>query len=104
VKAKSARHRGCRLGFRPSGAHLAKDPSDFWACCEISVGRLTEKLAQLTGAKGKVLERKFNDAFGELVSFRRYAPELERYPGTKHSTLDHDEPNRLERLAPDTGS
>ena len=51
---------------------------DFWSCCELSIGWLQEKLGALYGTKGKTLQRRFDQLFGELVSFKQYAPELER--------------------------
>lgn len=54
------------------------DIADFLASTDISVSRLMERYGHAAGIKGKRLEQEFNAAFSDLITFKQYAPELER--------------------------
>lgn len=54
------------------------DIADFLFATEISVSRLQERYGLAAGIKGKRLEQEFNERFSELITFKVYAPELER--------------------------
>jgi hypothetical protein len=72
--------------------------ADFWACVEIAVGRLEEKVREKTKASGKALAAEFNAAFGEWVTYKQYAPELERIRKKKGELNEPDELSDRGRL------
>jgi hypothetical protein len=72
--------------------------SDFWECCDVAIGRLEAKLKEV-GRVSRGLDRKFNEVFGELVTFKQYGPELEKIRKKKGEL---DEPPDVDRLAGDS--
>src|SRR4029077_1814198 len=64
--------------------------ADFWSCCDVAIGRLETKLGEVAKVKGIGLERKFNEAFGELISYKQYGPELEKIKRKKGELTDAD--------------
>jgi hypothetical protein len=73
--------------------------ADFWACCDVAIGRLEEKMREVTKFKGQKLQSRFNEAFGELVTYKQYGPELEKIRKKKGELAD--EPPDHDRLASD---
>jgi hypothetical protein len=73
---------------------------DFWSCCEVAIGRLQEKLGEIAKVSGKGLSKRFNETFGQLVTYKQYAPELEKI-GKKKGELE-DESSDVDRLAGDS--
>jgi Protein of unknown function (DUF2800) len=61
---------------------------DFWACCDVVIGRLEEKLGIVARVKGQKLTSEFNAAFGELVTYKQYGPELEKIRRKKGEAPD----------------
>jgi uncharacterized protein DUF2800 len=61
---------------------LAKDigfePEEFFACTELSIGKLSNQLAAKSNLTGRALALRFDQVFGELVTVHQCAPELER--------------------------
>jgi hypothetical protein len=64
--------------------------ADFWSCCDVAIGRLEARLSEVAEVSGKGLERKFNEAFGELVTYKQYGPELEKIRKKKGELTDAD--------------
>jgi Protein of unknown function (DUF2800) len=73
---------------------------DFWACCDVAIGRLQEKLGTVAQVSGKGLARRFNEAFGPLVTYKQYGPELEKI-GKKKGELEDESTPDPDRLVSD---
>lgn len=72
--------------------------TDFWSCCDVSIGRLEDKLKEVAKVS-RGLDRKFNEVFGELVTYKQYGPELEKIRKKKGELPD--EPPDYYRLVSD---
>jgi len=75
--------------------------ADFWGCVDVAIGRLQERLSAVAKVRGKSLERKFDEAFGELVTYQQYGPELEKIKRKKGELEDEPTPDP-DRLASDS--
>ena len=52
--------------------------ADFLSATDLSISRLEERFGAAAGLRGRKLSERFNEAFAPLISFRQFAPELER--------------------------
>jgi Protein of unknown function (DUF2800) len=66
---------------------------DFWDCCDVAIGRLEAKLGEVAKVS-RGLDRKFNEAFGELVTYKQYGPELDKIRKKKGEFTDVDPDDR----------
>jgi hypothetical protein len=51
---------------------------EFFSCAELSIGRLEQHFGSLKGLSGRALTNHFKSVFEPLITFKQYAPELER--------------------------
>jgi hypothetical protein len=51
---------------------------EFLSCAELSIGRLEQHMGSLKGLSGRALINRFKSVFEPLITFKQYAPELER--------------------------
>jgi Protein of unknown function (DUF2800) len=51
---------------------------EFLSCAELSIGRLEQHFGSIKGLSGRALTNRFKSVFEPLITFKQYAPELER--------------------------